>query len=264
MSTQYDTIGTLYNDMKSLPAAKLERANVRAAIAPHIKGARVLDLACGTGYYTRALFEWGASEVVGYDISPEMIRVARLEAKGWGLAADKKCEFFVGDASEPFLVEGGPVDIVFGAWLLNYAPTAEVMTRMWTNIAKNLRPGGYFVGVTPPPQADKAATLKDIGSYGAPKLGISVHVTGEVQDGYKTHVIGHLASGTVEFDNFHLLKGIYESSARAGGMEGTFQWRPIVMPERREEAEEVSAGVDAGYWNEYWKSPHFGNCVVER
>ena len=51
MSTQYDDIGSAYDEMKKLPVAILERENVKAALAPHIHGAKVLDLACGTGYY---------------------------------------------------------------------------------------------------------------------------------------------------------------------------------------------------------------------
>ena len=263
MSTQYDQIGALYNDMKALPAAKLERANVYAAIAPHIKGARVLDLACGTGYYTRYLFEWGAHEVIGYDISPEMVKGARAASEQWGLTDAQKCSFFVGDASQPLHLDE-PVDLVFGAWLLNYAPDAEVMTAMWSNIAKNLRPGGYFVGVTPHPEMDQAALLKNIKNYSNQKLGVAVHSNGEVTDGYGTHVVGHLSSGTVEFDYYHLRGDVYEGSARKGGMKGSFEWRLVKLPEREDEAKEISTGVEKGFWEEYWQSPHFGVCVVER
>lgn len=53
MSTQYDDIGATYEEMRQLPIAILQDANVEAAVAPFIKSAKVLDLACGTGYYSK-------------------------------------------------------------------------------------------------------------------------------------------------------------------------------------------------------------------
>ena len=76
-STQYDSIGLAYESMKKLPAALLERQNLQSVITPFITNAKVLDLACGTGYYSRLLLSWGASKVVGVDISPKMVEVAQ-------------------------------------------------------------------------------------------------------------------------------------------------------------------------------------------
>ena len=72
MSTQYDAIGTRYNSMHDLPAIHLERPSAIAALGD-ISGKRALDLACGTGRYSRLLIELGAASVVGVDISPVMI-----------------------------------------------------------------------------------------------------------------------------------------------------------------------------------------------
>lgn len=41
------------------------------------RGLRVLDIACGDGHGSALLRSWGASEVVGVDISPEAVRNAR-------------------------------------------------------------------------------------------------------------------------------------------------------------------------------------------
>ena len=53
MSTQYDDIGATYEEMRKLPISVLQDANVEAAVVPFVKGAKVLDLACGTGYYSK-------------------------------------------------------------------------------------------------------------------------------------------------------------------------------------------------------------------
>jgi len=42
-----------------------------------VKGLRVLDLACGNGHYTRQIYERGAKEVAGVDVSSEMIKLAK-------------------------------------------------------------------------------------------------------------------------------------------------------------------------------------------
>src|SRR3990172_8101428 len=56
------------------------------------KGDRVLDIACGQGFFSRALVEKGA-EVTGVDISPELIKFAKEKAgkneKYFVAAADK-------------------------------------------------------------------------------------------------------------------------------------------------------------------------------
>ena len=38
-----------------------------------LDGKRVLDLACGFGIYTQLLKQHGAAQVIGVDISPEML-----------------------------------------------------------------------------------------------------------------------------------------------------------------------------------------------
>jgi toxoflavin synthase len=262
MSTQYDNIGTAYNDLKALPAARMERISVRDAVAPYVKGARVLDLACGTGYYTRALLEWGAAEVVGMDISPEMVKAAK--AATGPAAGGQTCSFAVGDAAEPFKLESGPFDLVLGVWLLNYAPSADVMARMWANIANNLRPGGRFVGVTPPPESGKEAVRRNIEYHAGPKNGVALEIVAEVPDGYKTRFVTRRGEVKFEFENYHLVKELYEASARQGGMAGTFTWRPIQLPQSEEDVKQLSAGLEAGFWDKYMKSPHCGRCVVER
>ena len=261
MSTQYDSIGTAYNDLKTLPAARMERLSVRDGVAPYVAGAKVLDLACGTGYYTRALLDWGAKEVVGMDISPGMVKAAKAEA---AQAGEQRCSFAVGDASEPLKLESGPFDLVLGIWLLNYAPDGEVMTRMWQNIAINLRPGGTFVGLTPPPESGLEAVRRNIEYHAGPKNGVSIEIVGEVPDGYKTRFVTRRNEANFEFENYHLQKEVYETSARQGDMEGNFRWRPIQLPQDEEEVKQISAGLDEGFWENYFKSPHCGMCVVER
>jgi SAM-dependent methyltransferase len=263
MSTQYDKIGTAYNTLKTLPAARMERSTVREAVAPYVAGARVLDLACGTGYYAGALLDWGAAEVVGMDISLEMVAAATAATTG------RRCSFVVGDASEPFeLLAGGPFDLVLGVWLLNYAASGEVMTRMWSNISRNLRPGGVFVGLTPPPESGVEAVRDSAERHRGPTDGVTIDIVGPVPDGFRMRLVVQGGGGgdddKFEFENYHLVKEVYESSARQGGMRGAFTWWPIRMPLDPAELQRLAAGLDDGFWDRYLRDPHCGACVVER
>ena len=60
-----------------------------------IEGKTVLDVGCGPGYYAVALARLGARKVLGVDISPAMIELAKEHAKA--AKVDNLCEFIVAD-----------------------------------------------------------------------------------------------------------------------------------------------------------------------
>lgn len=65
-----------------------------AALAPWVRGRRVLDIACGEGYGSWLLKEWGASSVLGVDVSEEAIRAAQ------GQFACEGVQYLAADACE--------------------------------------------------------------------------------------------------------------------------------------------------------------------
>lgn len=65
-----------------------------ATLARFAKGQRVLDIACGEGYGSWLLKEWGASSVLGIDVSEEAIFAARREFSRDGV------DFRVADAAD--------------------------------------------------------------------------------------------------------------------------------------------------------------------
>lgn len=249
MSTQYDSIGTSYDEMRKLPIANLQDHNVQEAVIPYIKGAKVLDLACGTGYYSNAFLEWRALKAVGVDISSAMVDAAMASS------VLDRLSFEVADCSIPKKYEGGPFDLVFGAWLLNYAPSGTEMASMFRNADVNLKGGGHFVGITPHPTQDprghveKALAVKPL-RYG----GVSVTITGDVEGGVATH-LETMTDPKVEFDAYHLQKSVYEIAARAGGLQGALTWRPVVR--------DTVAEADTS-WDTYFTVPHFAVMVVAK
>ncbi len=61
------------------PERQADLAAIRSHLADAVRGHRVLELACGTGYWTRLLAD-SAAAVTATDINPEMIALAQLRA----------------------------------------------------------------------------------------------------------------------------------------------------------------------------------------
>jgi ubiquinone/menaquinone biosynthesis methyltransferase len=106
---------------------------VRAAIAP---GQRVLDLATGTGDLAVAAAARGAA-VVGLDLAPRMIRLARAKSGADGV------RFVVGDMTSLPLPPAS-VDAVTTGYGLRNVPDLD---RAIAEIARVLRPGGRFLSL---------------------------------------------------------------------------------------------------------------------
>ncbi|KEF54668.1 uncharacterized protein A1O9_09110 [Exophiala aquamarina CBS 119918] len=287
MASQYDEIGLAYESMKRFPAAVLERITFQSVITPLLsthKDVKVLDLACGTGYYTRLLREWGSasvSSILGIDISAVMIEAAREGAESplpspssspAGILAH--ISFQVGDCTQPLHLPSTPFDVVTGAWLLNYASSRAEMTAMWRNISCSLRDEtGVFVGITPYPARDLDAFAASFSPAANPaaaldreKYGVGVEYTAKLAsgDGYATKVTAYTSPAEISFENFHLGRDVYEACAREAGMLGELKWiEPEVPPRTEEESREVY-GVERAWWDEYKQRTHFGILLVRK
>lgn len=74
---QYDQIGSKYDEYARTATQKRAESYTVLQMVEPLAGKRVLDLACGFGFYTRLLKQHGAAQVIGVDISPEMVRLGR-------------------------------------------------------------------------------------------------------------------------------------------------------------------------------------------
>ena len=91
---QYDHIGSKYDAYARTATLKRAERYTFFRMVGALHGQRVLDLACGFGFYTRLLKQQGAATVVGVDISPEMIRLATQQEQAEPLGIT----YQVGDA----------------------------------------------------------------------------------------------------------------------------------------------------------------------
>lgn len=274
MSSQYDEIGSKYIAIKELVTSVIDEENVKHAIQPYltkISKPRVLDLASGTGYYSKKMIDWGADYVLGVDQSVGMVDTARslLATRDLDKYASK-IRFEVGDALSQGRFDGeSQFDIVIGCWLLNYASSLEDMTKMFRTISANLKKGGVFVGLTPSVTDDVDAQVKlwlDTKSRIPPDSGFPVQLdyleslpSGE---GWKVEISSTGAGGEFSFRNFHLKKGIYEQGARSAGFDGKLEWPEVRIPER------AQADLEK---NDYWRiymdgcgGSHMGIIILEK
>lgn len=107
-------------------------------------GERVLDLACGSGRHSLELRRRGF-EVVGADISPELLEIAREEAAEQGLEVD----FVEADLRE--LDFDAEFDLVLSLndGAIGYLETEEENLRLFEVVARALKPGGRHLSQLP-------------------------------------------------------------------------------------------------------------------
>ncbi|MFF0559645.1 class I SAM-dependent methyltransferase [Streptomyces sp. NPDC004266] len=143
---QYDVVGDLYRQYKTTATAPIPERRLFLDLVGDLRGRRVLDLATGYGAYARTARELGAAEVVGVDVSSEMVR--RAEAA----TDDDAVSFRTADALD--LPDLGLFDTVTAIWLFNYARSPHEMNAMFAGAARALGPGGRLVAITVNPGYD--------------------------------------------------------------------------------------------------------------
>ena len=232
--TQYDEIGAAYEKVKEIPIVEFaERPNVLRALK-NVQGKSVLDLACGTGYYTRIIRQLGATEVVGVDISGEMIKRAIEIETGSPLGIT----YQIMDATE--LPALGRFDWVNAIYLLNYAPNEEVLQKMLKSIYQNLALGGEFFAWTMNPDF----SLDGVNNT---KYGTTFTPVRRFDEGSEEIAELH-TDPPISVTIYRLTREVYERAILAAGFRG-FSWAPMVL------SDDVIAQFPTGYWDDLLANP---------
>ena len=122
-------------------------------------GQEVLDVATGTGNIALRTAAAGA-QVVGLDLTPELLETARRRAEAQAVAVD----WVEGDAEDlPF--EDESFDRVLSAFGVQFAPRHEIVAR---ELARVCRPGGRIGLLNWTPGSQIGDLLKIIGRYMPP------------------------------------------------------------------------------------------------
>lgn len=126
-AAEYDATSTPEGDPY---AGDLEA--IRASLASHVRGRRVLELACGTGQWTGFLAEQ-AEELLAVDAAPEMLALNAAKHPG------RDIRYALGDAFD--LALDGRFDVIFFGFWLSHVPMAR-FDHFWARVRSWLADGG--------------------------------------------------------------------------------------------------------------------------
>jgi len=230
MTTNYDPIAEQYKRSKQTPWRSHIECHTLMETIGEVSGLRVLDVACGEGFYTRLMRHRGASHVTGVDLSEGMVALGnRQEAE-----SPLGIEYVVGDARA--LDPAERYDLAAAAYLLNYASTRAELRDMCDGISRSLKPGGRFVTVNCNPALDftKAPSYR--------RYGFETTVAGPWREGSPITWTFFLDDGPFSIENYHLPVSAHEDALRAAGFH-TIRWH-----EPR-----VSREGDEAHGAEFWK-----------
>ncbi|GAA0626572.1 class I SAM-dependent methyltransferase [Kribbella sandramycini] len=165
----YATLANRYDRWNLSIAGQFQQAAVLAEVGD-LSGRTVLDVGCGTGFYSRLFAAQGAERVVGVDLSAEMIAVAR--------SFPDEIEYLLGDATLGAL--DGRFDLVAALWLVNHAETRADLDAMIKGFATA---GHELLLVTTNADAD----WDFLGTH-AKQYGVQQHPNGPAVDGRLPYV----------------------------------------------------------------------------
>ena len=221
MAAYYDTIAQQYQQFHESPQSRYIDTYTYFNLLGELTGKSILDLGCGEGFYTRQFRQKGATRVVGVDLSPKMIELAKHKEAKKPLGI----KYIVADVCELGFIDS--FDLVVAAYLLNYAQTKEQLLKMCHTIYINLKLGGRFLTINdnleqPPESYPKCEKYNFTKSISEPlQEGTPITLTFTIPGQGKKF----------SFDNYYLSKATYEWAFRTAGFREIRWHQPIVSPE---------------------------------
>ncbi|MEH2297753.1 MAG: class I SAM-dependent methyltransferase [Nostoc sp.] len=234
MTELYDNIGSTYEQFKTKATLPIAENFTFFKILDKFQGKTILDLACGTGFYSRLLREQGSAKVVGVDISQEMVEVARQDEQKNPLGN----EYQVFDIAK--LPKLGRFDFVTAIYLLNYAENKEHLLKVFQNIRNNLVENGRLVALTINPDFS-------VKKSNSTKYGLTVLKQEALSDGYYSEAEFHTEPPFI-INYFMWSQSIYEWAVMEAGFK-KFAWHPIEIPPKAIEQ------YTEDYWRDFLENP---------
>ena len=136
--TKENPHGWFFNELLEMPAT--------LSLLGDVMNKKILDFGCGTGIYAKLLTKKGA-KVKGFDISPEMIKIAKRENPNLDLKVGSGYDI-------PF---NEKFDIVLASLVVHYL---EDWNKMLNGISKVLSKGGIFIFSTGNPVSEFSDKIK--------------------------------------------------------------------------------------------------------
>jgi ubiquinone/menaquinone biosynthesis C-methylase UbiE len=106
------------------------------------KGLKIIEYGCGTGSYAYSLAQNAAELVIGIDISPVAIEIARIEAEDKGIKQNLSFEVM---NAENLTFNDSSVDLICGSGIIHHLGIEKALN----SIVKVLQPQGMAIFVEP-------------------------------------------------------------------------------------------------------------------
>lgn len=158
MKAHYDDIAGQYAAYANASPTRRVELRTMQHMVGDVTGRSVLDLACGFGFYGRAMLLAGAASAHGVDQSPEMVAIGRRVSA----AAGDAMTFHVSDFLQ--LAPVREYDLAVAAFLFNYAQSLDELARMAAAAFEHVRAGGRIAVETMNP--DYCLADGDCSKYG--------------------------------------------------------------------------------------------------
>ena len=135
------------------PVRRGEIEDEKSRLTNLVSGKRVLELACGTGYWTQVMSET-AKEIIAVDLSPEMLKEAAKKS------FDCRVDFREADLADPLDIVS-PVDVVAIGFWFSHQPKEEY-AQFFETISAPLSPGGriWMVDNNPPAEGPETHSVR--------------------------------------------------------------------------------------------------------
>ena len=223
MGAYYDTIAQQYQQFHESPQSRYIDKYTYFNLLGDLAGKSILDLGCGEGLYTRLFSHSGATRIVGVDISPKMIELAKQEEAREPLGI----EYIVANVCE--LGQIGSFELVVSSYLLNHCQTKEQLLLMCQTIYANLKPSGRFVAIN-----DNVAQSPE--SYPiCEKYGLTKSISEPFQEGTPITVTFCVDGQKFSVYDYYLSRDTYEWAFRTAGFKEIRWHQPIVSPKGLQE-----------------------------
>lgn len=243
---EYDAIGDRYSEAKTAAWRIHLEAYTLEALAGDLTGARVLDLACGDGFYSRRLMQRGAAEALGVDASGEMVELGRRAEA----AAPLGCRYMIADVNDLGVV--GVFDVVVAAYLLNYARSRDELRRLCAAMYANLRAGGLAIGANDYTD-DGRSDAREFAQHQFRKVGPTPYAEGEPI----TYEFLLPEGRSFAVTNYYWSPATYLAALEEAGFRRP-EWHPFqVSPEGRR-------SMPAGFWDDLLATAPLATFVARK
>jgi len=234
----YNHLANQYKRAKEQPWRTRIELHSMLTLIGDLSGKKVVDVACGDGWLTRALRKAGASDVVGIDISEKMIELARWEEARNPLGI----EYRLGDARATGPQED--FDLSVSNWLLVYAHNREELGAFCRGLARGVKPGGRMVTLLTNP--DLYTWQECPPNYR--KYGFEARLPEFPYEGAAVLLTLLLEGESIAIENYYLPHEAYASAlSEAGFREITFHNVTL--------APDPKAGDEGDYWDHFLQYP---------